>query len=638
MSTPATIRERIRAASDFFYTQHGVLLTTFNLDTRFLEGHALPAVFNIDAETDAAQRSVLHQKLWQIPCTVFYDPSTDPRLSGKFRYVARPVPIPGLFFHPKLVIIAGQARDATTWVYLAVSSANLTMSGWGRNVECFGETWIYQKAQQSWTELRGFLDWTQQRIPLFGDKDSSDATGIIKDTLDRMPENRRPRATGDEPWLGKTDAQFYASVLHPDGFPGFLQQGRSRRASELWVYSPYWGDLAANISRFGTRRTVLIPALRYDRSALSISREQVSALDELPAQMEREFRRNDKDEGERFWHMKTYSIFHGDRGYTAVGSCNFTTAGLAGSSGNVEAMLVFEEMPDWLPEGVVADVEDYADQASPEEDAPEPAPIAIVVAYDWRDRCWHWWLEATPNQRDCVLKIPGLQAFPIENGTGEHHGPAPDCGCTFIVKYRNHDGEKEWKGYVVELHLDLSTRTYGRDLAVHEILESWIGVTPTLDLDGGRGAIDLEEDHANEPDQIVQTAFDVLNLYNYYRATQAMKVKLAGYTAQPELQRALLARRPDSVLACVHKVMSETRGANGNRALRFLVLRELHAVLSDWSSLVDGEMMNRVTQELDSLRTSVVSELALESNIGEGRAQEVLEWYEKNLTEHDENP
>ena len=95
-------------ATGYFARRDGVVLTTFNLHGQFLEEQALPAILGVEAATAAARDAGLHGQLAGTDCTVFYDPTVAPGVSGKFRYVARPVPLRGCLFHPKLVIIAGR--------------------------------------------------------------------------------------------------------------------------------------------------------------------------------------------------------------------------------------------------------------------------------------------------------------------------------------------------------------------------------------------------------------------------------------------------------------------------------------------------------------------------------------------------
>ncbi len=621
MTELKTVRERLVRASEYFHKLDGVMLTTFNLSAAFLEDHALPAVLGIEAKTNAARRAELHYRLGTTPCTVFYDPTSPPKVSGRYRYVARPVPIRGRFFHPKLVVLAGRSEDGTTWVYLAVSSANLTLSGWGRNAESFGETWIHTRRQQSWKTLDDLLTWLSRRSPLGDKKANTDAVIRIRSALARMPERRRFNDPGTKPWSGTLYANLYVSVVHSEGLPAFLQGGRIRRPSELRVYSPYWSDVAKQVTAFNARNTVLVPALRLDRTAVGLARNQAAELDN-----QTEIRRIQDDIGSRFWHMKTYRIRHGKTIRTAVGSCNFTRAGLSGGDGNVEAMLVFDSDPDWLPQDRTVETEELADDVQAEEETSIPVPVSIVVAWDWRAHAWRWWLDATPQQHDFSLHLPGLVPFGIESGTDAKPGKPPGRGARFSVSYYTDQGEREWQGQVVELNLDHSSRTYGRPLTANEILESWRGRAPTWDLGGGGGVGDLSGD-VDDVDSIIPAAFDAVNLYELYRSMRALRVKLKGLDKHPDIQRAYLAGRPDSVMALAHLADRDEEAP----IVRYLVLQEMYGVISTWAPMIDGDLVARAEQMMTQARDRTLKQLLDELGGDEKKAASMLDWFARKL-------
>ncbi len=625
MSELGTIRERVQRAASYFLRQEGVVLTTFNLNATFLEEQALPLLLGVEAETVATRRAETHQRLGATPCSLFYDPSIPPKLSGRYRFVARPVPMRGRFFHPKLIVIAGRAADDTTWVYLAVSSANLTLSGWGRNAESFGETWIHSRQQQTWGALDDFLAWLQAHAPLGGDRAEVDAVARVRAALARMPSRRRIVDDGTAPWSGAPYARLYTSVTHPDGFPSFLQMGRSRRAATLWVYSPYWGEVARMVARFNAQRTVLVPALSMTTGSLGLAREQAA---ELPRGVD--IRRNTEDNGVRFCHMKAYGVVHGNRVFTAVGSCNFTHAGLAGSGGNVEAALVFEADPNWLPEGDLADLTELALEPLPEEEAPDPPPVMIVVAFDWRSRTWRWWLDPGPRQQGFMLRLPGVPPFAIAPGRNERPGSPPPSGATFTVTYENTEGEQTWQGQVVELNLDHSTRVYGHPLTANEILESWRGRAPAWGLGGGGGDGDSEED-GDGVEREVPAAFDAVNLYDLYRSMGALRTKLSSLGAHPDAQRALLVGRPDSVMALAHLACRDGEAP----IVRYLVLRELCGILGHWAQLLDSDLVKRVEQMAEQARARTQEQLEAELHGDTSKTNEMLTWFEQRLADLD---
>ena len=625
MNELSTLRERVERASQYFRELDGVVLTTFNLNGEFLEDHALPAVLGVEAKTTAGRRAELHQRLGTTPCTVFYDPASQPRLSGRYRYVARPMPIRGRFFHPKLVVIAGRSENRTTWVYLAVSSANLTLSGWGRNAESFGETWIHTRRQQTWQVLDDLLKWLSSRSPLREKQSKTDAVTRIRAALARMPARNRFSADSTAPWSGTLYANLYVSVVHPAGLAAFLRGERTRSPSELWAYSPYWSDVAEQVAAFDARKTLLVPALRADGRALGLSQEQAAELDD-----EIEICRNEKDVGDRFWHMKAYWIRHGKRIRTAVGSCNFTHAGLSGGDGNVEAMLVFDADPDWLPDGNAIATEDLAEEMEAEEGTPEPVPVAIVVAWDWRDHTWRWWLEPGLRQSDFVLHLPGATSFPIKSGTESKSGKPPARGSTFRVSYRTDREQTEWQGQIVELNLDYSSRTYGSPLTANEILDSWRGRAPTWNLGGGGGDGDPDDDR-DDLESDTPAAFDALNLFDFYRSMSALRAKLKGLEEDQDIQRGYLVGRPDSVMALAHLADRDEEAP----IVRFLVLREMDSVVSTWANVLEGDLVARVEEMATKARDRTLARLLLDLDGDKKKAGCMLDWFENELVRLD---
>ena len=621
MSELSTLRERVERASQYFREMDGVVLTTFNMNGDFLEDHALPAVLGVEAKTAAGRRAELHQCLGTTPCTVFYDPATRPRVSGRYRFVARPVPMRGWFFHPKLVVIAGRSESRTMWVYLAVSSANLTLSGWGRNAESFGETWIHTRRQQAWMVLDALLDWLGSRSSLREKQSTGDAVVRVRAALLRMPERRRFSNDDSEPWSGTLHADLYVSVVHTEGLAAFLRGERARGPSKLWAYSPYWSDVAERVAEFDARETVLVPALRADGGALGLSREQAAELEDGI-----EIRRNERDVGDRFWHMKAYWTRQGERIRTAVGSSNFTRAGLSGRDGNVEAMLVLDGQPDWLPDGEECGNVNLAEETEAEEGTPEPAPVGIVVAWDWRASTWRWWLEEDPRQRDFELRVPALASFPIRPGIGSRPGKPPKRGAMFKVSYRADGEEAEWQGQIVELNLDYSSRIYGRPLTANEILESWRGRAPTWGPRGGGADGDASDDR-DDFESDTPAAFDAVNLFDFYRSMSALRRKLRALEEDPDIQRGYLVGRSDSVMALAHLADRDEEAP----IVRFLVLRELHGVASTWASVLEGELVERVGQMTRTARDRTHARLRQELDGDEKKAGCMLDWFEIEL-------
>ena len=605
MSELSTVRERIEDAVRYFQQIDSVVLTTFNLDGDFLETNVFPTIFGIEG-SGAGRIAALHERLARIPCTVFYDPTTKPRISGRYRYVAQPVPIVENFFHPKLVIIAGQSYDEREWVYLAVSSANLSYSGWGRNAESFGETWIQTKRQQPWATLVGFFKWLDSYCTM---PEKRGAITIALDTLNGMPDSKRVKNDPKAPWSNSLYARFYVSTVNTHGFAAFLKERRARRPDQLWAYSPYWSDVANQVEAFNATHTVLVPAhTTTDRGNASygLSKNDFSRLNNST-----EVCRNSLDSTGRFWHMKAYWLCYGQRAIVAVGSCNFTHAGLTGGeNSNVEAMLVFDNDEfDCFPDVEESIGEsDLPDEPEVEEGTPNSVSIAIVVAWDWQEQSWKWWLKPSSNQSDFELDLPNLSPFRINSPTGKRTGTQPPRGSKFKISFQESGEDVQWEGLVVELNLSLSHRTYGIPLSANEILESWRGITPPWSRKRGESdEIDSGEDEGLQ--ETAEAAFDAVNLYDLYRSTQALREKLVK-ESQQSVQRSYLIGRSDSAMSLVLLAESDQQAP----VVRFLVLNELCSVFREWSHLFNEEVeiLNQVIELTQEVQQTVSERLRQE--------------------------
>ncbi len=459
--------------------------------------------------------------------------------------------------------------------------------------------------------------------------DGRDAVAVVRAALARMPGGYRFRDDDTKPWSGTLRAHFYSSVVDTEGFPSFLMMGRSRQPEEMWVYSPYWGSVSEIIGKFGAKKTSLVPAMRADRKALGMSKSQYDALTDIA----KVWRNESEKQDDRFWHMKAYWIWHGARIFIAVGSCNFTEAGLAGADGNVEAMLVFENIElNWPEESDTACPENFPEQPVDEEEAPQPVPVVIVVAYDWRSGSWRWFLDADDSQSDFRLSLPiGLAAFRIVPGSGERRGNAPEFPAQFQVTYTQHAERREWQGQVVELHLDHARRTYGKPLSASDILESWRVHVKT----GGTGPRNGGGDGDDDGDDVqaeVPAAFDVVNLYDLYRAMRALRTRLGDLEPEPQAQRALLVGRSDSVMALARLADGDGEAP----VVRYLVLRELSSIVADCKvSSLRGDPLRRVHEMKRRAKATTLRQLACELKGDRKKAQKMLKWFERRLAKMD---
>lgn len=638
MTTPAfTIRKRIAEARAFLGELDCAVLTTFSFNADFFEENVLPVLLVTDDAKGPARRMMVHDSLGVTAVSVFFDPAVAKKPTGRYRYSACPVWLKGRLFHTKNIILAGRDAQGTVWVYVSVSSANLTLSGWGRNVECLADTWIHTQKQQAWAELSEFTRWLAEAsgVNMVGRK--GDALVRLQAALEAMPDQRRFSEDDDQPWSGKLRGNLYFSPLHPEGFPEFLRKERGYVAPRLVVYSPYWGDVTENVGGFLASEVELVPALLpRPKPAIGIGKEHRTELEQKGW-----LRRNPADNTLRFWHSKIYAMEMRARWRIGVGSCNFTTAGLSGANGNVESMLVYsmEDPEELLPGRRPLRDAAFAEMDEPEEGAPTPAPIGVVVFFDWQEATYRWWLRNDAEISDVRLDLPARQNVEISAGWGElKTAKPPRRGATFTVRFVRGGEQQTYHGAITEVNLDQSTHIYGMPLTIEMILDSWKGKRVPL----GTG-VPFDEDTEDafreagwgaEP-QTAENTFDVLSLYEMYRAFWDLSTRLAEHQqlGGPEANRALQAQlglRPDSVFALADRLHKYEAAPT---TLRFLLLREAYALLRKFRTEPPMQQRNVVKDWLNEARDRLKEELGTDLSAQGITADpaKILQWFEKRL-------
>ena len=155
------IRERLVAVAARLAHVDVALFCTFNFHADFFEQNVLSALFGAEPGAPRAVREArVHKGLLTTRVGVFYDASMLKPSRRRFRYAATPVYLgQSKLFHPKNIVLFGRDAPGEQWIYVAAMSANLTMSGWGKNVEGVADTWIHARTEQPARALFDFLAW-----------------------------------------------------------------------------------------------------------------------------------------------------------------------------------------------------------------------------------------------------------------------------------------------------------------------------------------------------------------------------------------------------------------------------------------------------------------------------------------------
>ena len=628
-----TIRERVARARVYLSNLDCAIFTTFNFNADFFEENALPCALGVQAKRGGARKAEVNELLATTPTAVFFDHRVARYSAGDYRYLQCPVVLKnGLYFHPKNIILAGTNDGGERWVYISASSANLSMSGWGRNAEGFAETWIHTKKQQAWDALRHFLRWLTRVSHLASTTDRENAPYILLDFLKELPDRKRHGDQAGTPWNGTLRGRLYFSPIHKGGLASFIRGGRKWPYSRLVAYSPYWRDVAARLDKFQAREVTLVPALLPgEEPVIGLGEDEQDALPSGSVW------RNRADKGDRFWHAKIYLLWRRASVDLAIGSCNFTRAGLAGGAGNVESMILYkigeEDAEPYLRELEQGELP-FPNESEDEERPPASLPVAAVVFYDWQERVYRWWIHLRQGVNAPVLVLPGGSREKVKDDNGIVLATRPPGkGAGFTVHYRLGEEACSFVGRIVEINLHHSARVYGRPLAPTDIFNSWKGRRvpllgpPTRDGSGEEDGGGEEREGSGD-----EESFNALSLYEMYRAFRDLRARLAEHASAEEWRamRAQLATRSDSVIALSRLVIQDTKASE---TVRFLVLTEATEVLQVYLRVAPPGAVEHVGRWLEASRGSLLHELGDDLkryNYG-GDVGCVLDWFEDRL-------
>jgi hypothetical protein len=624
-----TVVNQVRRAAQHFHHIDAALFTAFSFSPDFFEDSVLPVILRAEEGNRSARAFMVHQRLAEIPVSVYYDPTARKGAGGIYRYSAQAVPVPGRFFHPKNIMLAGRDAHGNPLVYLSVSSANLTLSGWGRNSEVFAATWIHTRKQQAWGALKGFLSWLEAKSGVEVENAGFDALSQVAQTLDLMRDRRRFADSPGKPWTGTQYDRIYFSPGQKKGLSGFVW--RRRRPLKMTVLAPYWNSVASELRRFNPIEAELIPTLLPRTPACTgLQKDEKVQATEMFANTTKELvvAKLADDAGERFWHAKAYHLAYEKSADLAVGSCNFTQAGLAGSKGNVESMLVRHvgKGPAPFPKRVDADAALLADETEHEEGIPTPAPINIVVLFDWRAMAYAWRYEPHSGHSNPVLELPGGVKVPLTACPGMRKAKKGPAGiATFEVHYTADSNQQSWVGLVAEINLDASERIYGTPLRVSDILDSWKGAHLAGVASWSRLVAGASEEEGDEADATDVGVFHALNLFEVYRAFWDLRGRLQTLKEQKNEQavRGLLVSRPDSVLALMRLAIR----ADGAETVRYLVMLEIRVLLREFGDESMKIHQKRLDGNVRRLRKVVEGSIVLHGATG----VELLKWFESRI-------
>lgn len=323
------------------------LFTTFNFDPGFFEKNVLPLLCGLSLDDvksmsiEALAREMYHP-LKSLSVVVAYDQGVLQGFKGPFRYSLLPRHQKGGFFHAKIIVLTGVDAQQKPMATVMVSSGNMTLSGWGNNIEVAAWTLVNRTNAQ---ELLGFYQY-------LGDPEVNIGSTILQK-------------------IQSKEASPELFLHYPaDRSTLFKRLFEPYRSGNIHIFSPYWSGDA--VQRFNSKGSAhCYPAIEQQGYQFPMTPEQAKEL---------EIRVHAIKGEESFRHAKAYCW----DGYMAIGSANCTLQALH-SQNNVEAMLLFSDQsqPNFL--ALSSPLNEWLSESSSEE-GPEPIPLGVLIIADYATR------------------------------------------------------------------------------------------------------------------------------------------------------------------------------------------------------------------------------------------------------------
>lgn len=400
MKLLTAFKEQIKTLGELRY----VWFTSFNINIEFIETYLLPAV--LDMELPKTRLDYEHFQIALIEKEIDFRIFCDRRFMEADKNKRTAIPVHGVspaqwgewfskesLFHPKMIYL----EDVHGKKILGTGSANLTLSGWGRNQEVFSFHRVETKKQ--YDSVRYFFAEIAANVGL----------------PEGLPERRGlPREEGG--W----------TFVHSFQNESFIEQlFANARTRELLVWSPY---LSKDVPAFIRRLKAVVEVedieihLVPDRVMGQFIRTPwTEGLQELSGSGTLTFYENptSRHDNVELCHAKVWKL--GSK--LAIGSWNFTSRGanlLNETKGwdkgvNIEAGVIVSDGHSWRSavgkkielSAVAFASEDLLKEESL--DVPVLPPFDIQVQFDWREQRYEFsghWHDGTPEEGYAV-KVPG---------------------------------------------------------------------------------------------------------------------------------------------------------------------------------------------------------------------------------------
>lgn len=381
-----------------------VWFTSFNISTDFIETYLLPAILKMDAPRNRMDYESFQMELTQknIDLRIFCDKRVlEPDQYKRTAIAIHPVSVRAFsdfegkssesLFHPKVIFL----EDTNGKMILGAGSANLTVSGWGRNQEVFSFRVVANNEQ--YQQIKRFFSTIGEQLGLelelgtkrkFDGEDSNwrfahsfQKKTFITQLFDGVAAKR---LTVWSPYLSENVPQLMESIRHASRTPGLTFSVVPDRIEGRYIRTPWSESLSGSLEK-GDLSFRTPPGKKPDNIELV--------------------------------HAKIWLASGSQASRLAIGSWNFTQSGASSfERRNIEAgiLIDYEKAPNIIGEVIPVTAADFASDeilAKESLSLPEILPFDLQVTFDWHTGNYR--VEGQLFQKDLdqpySIKLPGIR-------------------------------------------------------------------------------------------------------------------------------------------------------------------------------------------------------------------------------------
>lgn len=612
MHKEQTIRDAFSHMLDKFQDRKPshLLFTSFTFASAFFESNVLPLLcgYTIDQLESAKVRpDAINEALETINTLVVCDRSANPDPKGDFRYGLMTVGLERGRFHPKIILMAGTLKDSgKSGLWLSVSSANISMSGWGLQREVVGATAVgVDHARQ----LQPLLEWLSQqaeaKVALAGTSSTEEGAVrmILRHLLDRLGTDALKQRS-NMPSLHLA----LPAPINPAPAPLLPALAGSNSWDSVTVISPFWSEVPKLIKHINAKQYRLVPSM-------SASGYGYPTLAVKPPTLEFQCFKTD---GLRYTHAKAILLTGKGKYVLCIGSANFTSAAMLNNPQmmNVEAMLRYRlDRDPWQDILMPLAYEPGKKNVDPEEGAPLLPPFDAEVLYDWKRQ--QFICKVSRNAGSTLASVVLDLGKITETITLAPPQPLVIAAVlrrparSYKLSYEDPRGQQLYVGLVTQLNADSIQLGYSPrprlDLilaSLHRLMPGQPGKTPRQAK--SRRASELCDDSVDpdgaEPDE------PVYDLFSFFRATEKL---LQHYRADRKTGRPY-ASMGNTLYTLYQAVWAQAIPNDTARIGRYILMAELRAATEELGAGPlpdDTQVRNNMIATIDAELTALTAVL-----------------------------